>query len=192
MNGIYPVLIFLHVLGAMGVFVALGVETVAMERLRLTDKTGAAMTWVDVLRGTGRLGPIAMITTLGAGVWMMVVRWGHQPWISLGLVGLVAMALLGGLITRRRLRQVRERLASEDAIVLTPGFRSLVNGRALALSLHLRNALGVGILALMTIKPGTVGALGMMAAALVAGLGVRAPLVALIGGSAADVSEEGI
>lgn len=160
----------MHVLGAVGVYVSLGVEIVAMKRLRLTPYPAAARTWLDVLRSNARLAPVSMVVMLGAGIWMMVVRWGHQPWIVLGFAGLIGMALLGGIVTRRGTKRVNEALRVESAQQVSAGFRTLTSSRGLTLSLHLRTALGVGILALMTMKPGYAGSLVIMVVALLPGL----------------------
>ncbi|MGH7443383.1 MAG: hypothetical protein ACREKM_00830, partial [Longimicrobiales bacterium] len=67
MSELYAVLIFVHVLGAVGVYVSLGVEMVAMKRLRLTPFPAAARTWLEVLQSNARLGPVSMVLMLGAG-----------------------------------------------------------------------------------------------------------------------------
>lgn len=92
----YSVLIFAHVLGAVALFAALGIEVVAFRRLRRARTADQARTWMGPLREAGRLGPVAMVTILIAGVWMMALRWGPEPWILTALVGLVVMAVLRG------------------------------------------------------------------------------------------------
>jgi hypothetical protein len=108
----YSVLIFAHVLGAVALFAALGIEVVAFQRLRRARTADQARTWMGPLREAGRLGPAAMVTILIAGVWMMALRWGPEPWILTALVGLV-MAVLGAALTRRAMGRLRASLADE-------------------------------------------------------------------------------
>jgi hypothetical protein len=91
---LYQLLVLLHVLGAIGIFVALGIENASRGRVcRATARRS-------------RLGPIAMVGATAAGMSLMVQGWGRQPWIVgavAGLGGMIAAAFFtsdGGL--RRR------------------------------------------------------------------------------------------
>jgi hypothetical protein len=165
---LYSVLIFAHVLGAVALFAALGIEVVAFRRLRRARRAEEARTWMGPLREAGRLGPVAMVTILIAGVWMMVLRWGPEPWILTALVGLVIMAVLGAALTRRAMSRLRVSLADEPDHLPT-NFRALVEG-ALRISLWLRLAIAVGILGLMTVKPEVLGSVEIMGAAVLVGI----------------------
>lgn len=112
------------------------------------------------LREAGRLGPAAMVTILIAGVWMMALQWGPEPWILAALAGLVAMAMLGAL-TRRAMGRLGASLARESQ--LPADLRALVEG-PLRISLCVRLAIAVGILGLMTGKPGAFGSLVIIGA----------------------------
>ncbi|MGH2686579.1 MAG: hypothetical protein ACRDJP_14030 [Actinomycetota bacterium] len=167
---LYSVLIFAHVLGAVALFAALGIEVVAFRRLRGARTADQARTWMGPLREAGRLGPVAMVTILMAGVWMMALRWGPEPWILIALVGLVVMAVLGAALSRRPMGRLRGSLGDEVDHLPTD-FRALVEG-PLRISLWLRLAIAVGILGLMTVKPDALGSLVIMGAAV--GVGVVA------------------
>jgi hypothetical protein len=81
------------------------------------------------------------------------------------------MAIAGGAVTGRHMRRVVSALAEEKGSLLTEDFRSVRASAALTASLRVRIALGIGILALMTVKPAGAGASAIiLAAALVAGL----------------------
>jgi hypothetical protein len=168
----YSVLLFAHVLGAVVLFAALGIEVVAFRRLRRARTADQARTWMGPLREAGRLGPVAMVTILIAGVWMMALRWGPEPWILTALVGLVVMAVLGAALTRRAMGRLRGSLADEVDHLPTD-FHALVEG-PLRMSLWLRLAIAVGILGLMTVKPEVLGSLAIMGAAVAVGAGAAA------------------
>src|SRR5260370_11781297 len=167
---LYQLLLFLHVLGAVGIFVALGIESISLGRLQSAAARSDALLWMGLLKLPGRLGPIAMITTVAAGVGMMAKGWGRQPWIVSAIVGLVGMVAVGGIISLRGARRLRAALAGEAGPEGSDLFRSIQSGTALTASLRLRIAIGIGILALMTLKPGVTGSWLIMAAAALSGL----------------------
>ncbi len=160
----YPFLVFVHVLGAVGIFAAIAIETASLERLQRAETPADARVWVSLLALPSRLGPIGMVATLASGIWMMAVSWGPQPWLVSAFVGLVGMAV-AGVVSLRRTRRLRVALAAESTSELP-----LRSGQVLSASLRLRIALGVGILGLMTVKPGAAGSWLVLAAAAAAGL----------------------
>jgi hypothetical protein len=145
---LYQFLIFIHVLGAMALFVAIGIEAVALGRLRRAETPADARVWLGLSRLPGRVGPIAMLTALASGAWMMKVSWGYQAWIAGALAAMVGMAVIGAVVSLRRMRRLRAALHAESGLS-----EALRSSPALVTSLRLRIALGVGILALMTMKP---------------------------------------
>jgi hypothetical protein len=151
---VYPLLVFAHVLGAAGIFGALASEAVSLRALRLAEAPATAAVATRLLAGPPILGPIAGLTTIASGIAMMAMAWGHQPWIVVAFVGIVAMGALGGAVTGRRIRRLRAALRTETpSSALLDAFRSGRASAALSASLRLRIALGVGIVGLMTAKP---------------------------------------
>jgi hypothetical protein len=174
----YQFLIFIHVVGAMALFVAIGIEVVSLGRLRRAETPADARLWLGLFRLPGRLGPIAMLTALASGAWMMKVSWGYQPWIAVALAALVAMAVLGGVVSLRQMRRLRRALAAETGSELSETIRAVRSSTALLTSLRLRIALGVGILGLMTMKPSDhATAFLVFATAVLAALLASIPLV---------------
>ncbi len=166
----YAILVFLHVLGGVGVYVALGIEAVALGGLRRAETPGDAGVWLRLHALPGRLGPAALVMALASGIWMTVVAWGHQPWIFSAFLGMVGMAIAGGAVTGRATRRLRAALAAEGGTALSSAFRTARASGALVASLRVRIAIGLGILGLMTLKPEAAGSAAILAAALVAGL----------------------
>jgi hypothetical protein len=171
---LYSVLLFVHMLSAMGLFGVFAVEAVAFVSLRRAGTLDEGRMWMGLLRRTGRLGPIAMVPLLVAGIWMMALRWDAEPWIVAALVGVAAMAVLAGATTRRAMRRFAQELPAR-AELGPEAIAALVAAGPLALSLRLRVALAIGILALMTMKPGALGSFATMAlaSALGAAVGLR-------------------
>jgi hypothetical protein len=92
---IYPVLVFLHVLGGVGIFIALAIEAVGLSRLRRAGTPAEARIGMEMLGLVRRLGPVAMLTLLVTGIWMMARWWGPRPWIQAAAVASGVAASLG-------------------------------------------------------------------------------------------------
>jgi hypothetical protein len=140
----YAVLIFVHVLAAVGMFTAWGIEGMALARLdpgaASPDSEGA----VRGLVGARRAAMLSMLATIGTGVWMMRIAPSPQPWQQAAMAEVAALIVVGGVLGRR-------------ARVGRAGRVTARGIRVLRTSLRLRVALGVAILALMTMKPGVEG-----------------------------------
>lgn len=173
---VYQLLIFVHVLGAVGVFVAMGIEAVSLPRLQRAETPAEARDALRAVAPSGRLGPLAMLTALASGVWMMAVAWRHQAWIVTAFIALVGMGLAGGAVTGRGMRRLGAALAAERGPALSETFRSVRSGVPFAASLRVRTVLGIGILALMTMKPDPGGAWLILLAAGLAGVVAAVPL----------------
>jgi hypothetical protein len=170
---LYPSLLFLHILGAVALFAAISVEAVSLAALHRTEKPADVRTWLGRLTVPFRLGPPVMIAILVSGVGMMAMGWGSQAWLVAAFIGFVAMGAIGGLVSLRGLRRLRAALASETGPTVSDAFRSVRSQTALGASLVLRLTIGIGIVALMSFKPGILGS-----SLVLAGLG----LVGLIAG----------
>ncbi|GAO05188.1 hypothetical protein [Anaeromyxobacter sp. PSR-1] len=183
MDWVYPITVFAHVAGAVLLGVAGGIEAVALARLRRAATPDEARSWLGQLVLPGRLGGLAMLAILASGIWMTVSVWGHAPWIASGFIGMVLMGALGGAVTGRWLKRVGPAVQQERGPALTPELRARLASPVLDASLRLRAALGVGVLALMAMKPtGGPAAAVLLAASAALGLAWAAgPLAAARG-----------
>lgn len=166
----YSLLVFVHVLGAVALFAAAGIEAVALGRLQRADTSAGVRTWLELLQTSGRLGPTGMLALVATGIWMGVTVWGHQWWMFDAFAATIAMGALGGGVTGRRVRRLARALAVGAGPEQSENVRSLLSARSLVLSFRLRVALGVGIVALMTLKPAPLPSAIILAAAVAAGL----------------------
>lgn len=174
---LYPTLLFLHVLGGVGIYVALGIEAIALSRLQRAGTREGIALWLRVLRLPRWFATLSMLLALGSGIWMTVTVWGHRAWISGAFVAILAMAVAGGAVTGRLLRRLGAALALIEGAELPGAFRRAAASAALAASLRLRIALGVGVLALMSMKPEAAGTAAILALAALGGFVACVPLV---------------
>ena len=148
---VYSVALFVHVVGAVLLFAALTVEGVAIRQ-----------SLAGLLQINRVIGPISALAVLVPGLFMMATVWGARPWITAGLASWVLIAVVG----------------TATGIRITRSGRT--EGRLLATSWWARTGLALGVLFLMTVKPGVLGSLVAVVGAALLGAALSAP--AWIGG----------
>jgi hypothetical protein len=167
---LYPLLVFLHVLGGMGFVAAVIIEVLVVTQLRRATTLDQARTLLGVLRAQSRVAPAGMGTALITGIWMMIVRWGPVAWATVAFAGLVILMAAGLTLTRRAMTRVGMSLAGASH-ELPRRFRDALTNRALWVSLTARGLITLAIVALMTLKPAIAGSLAIMIIAVVIGFG---------------------
>lgn len=172
---IYSIALFLHVTGALGFFIALGLEWTSLQHLRRATTADQIREWKRVPDEMGRLGMISMVTILAAGFYMMFKAWGRVPWITVTLGAIVLLIILAMGITRRRLAAIGEMVDTERGF-LPPTLIHLVRDPVLWISMQTRVAIALGIIFLMTVKPGLGGSLLTIGIAIVFGLASALPM----------------
>jgi hypothetical protein len=180
---------FLHVVGALGLTAAFGVEAAGLAGLRRATGADEALLWLRTRRWVLLVGPASIGLVLVTGIYLTVVEWGWDAWILVSLANLVAIAGIGGLLTgipMARLTPAVEQASGPLSQELRRGLRSPL----LTVSLMTRIAITIGIVFLMVQKPTlltclltiTLAATVGVAAGLVSG--TRAPSATEIGSAA--------
>lgn len=172
---LYTTALFLHVLGALGLFAALGIEWAIAGALRRATDPSHAKSLIGVLRPLHRVAGPSAVTILVTGVYMGMTGPGRQAWIGLGFLGLVVVGALGGAVTGRRVAAVLRELESGSATSGSPMRR--LQDPALAISLRLRTAIATGVIFLMTTKPTAGLAVAAMIVAVALGLVWSVPML---------------
>jgi hypothetical protein len=166
----------LHVFGALGLFVTLGIEWAALSQLAETRTSDEVRRALKTLGLSRKVGPPALISTLAAGIYMTTVidAW-SLAWPRVAFGSIVLIALIGGLITGRRTAALGRSVGAETDRT----FEERTADPWLWSSLLTRAAILVGIIVLMTTKPTMAGSLVTMVAAI--GTGLIAGLPAWLG-----------
>jgi hypothetical protein len=145
--------LFVHVLSALALFVALALEATDLVRVRSSRSIEQARASV---RAFQRLRVIALPAFLGvlAGGLYLASRYGSGTiWIPLSLGATLLMMLVGGLVTGRRMARLQRSLVSMDDAAPFDAISSQIADTALVVSYGLRLGLAVGIVFLMTTQP---------------------------------------
>jgi hypothetical protein len=167
------VALYLHILGAMGLVVALGLEWVVVARLRTAETAEQARTWLGLTAVQRRLGPAALAAILIPGLYLAATGWGGAGWIVVGLAALLLIAAFGAF-NGIRLAAIGPALAAETGD-LSPERAEQLRDPRFVVSMHARVAIVLGVVFLMTAKPDLLGSLLVVGGALVLGVASALP-----------------
>ena len=79
----YSIALFLHIVGALGVSVTLGLEWIGLSQIRRAIVPEEIRAILGVVKSTNRLGFASMLITVLTGIYMVLKEWGWVPWLSL-------------------------------------------------------------------------------------------------------------
>jgi uncharacterized membrane protein len=168
---IYPIALFLHVSGAIGYFVGMGIWLFGLSAMRRAQHVEQVRTLAHLVGLTGPLFGISVLVLLAAGVYMALTAGSLLTgWIMVGLVSLVLLAPLGtALLEPRRLTIDRQAREAADGS-LPEALERSVHDPVLLTAVQTLTILLLGVVFLMTTKPDLVGSLIVMGVALLLGL----------------------
>lgn len=166
----YATLILVHVLGAAGMFAALGIESAAHRQLRRAETPQQVREAMTLRRAVVPLGPVSMLAIIVTGIWMMAVAWGPRPWVATALIALIAIIVVNIPLERRAERLLAAASSAEGSRLAEAHGAAL---DAVAAALHSRVPVSIAIVGLMTVKPGLVGSLATMSLGVAGFLALR-------------------
>ncbi len=168
------VALFLHIVGALGLFVALGLEWISLLYLRRVTTTEQAREWLSAFGLLRWVGSTSLGLILLTGFYMTATTWGGVAWIGIALAAMILLAALGAALTGPRMAAVGRAVVAESG-ALSLAFRQRLHDPLLWASIQTRVAIALGIVFLMTVKPGLGGALLTIGVAVVLGLASALP-----------------
>ena len=172
----YAIALFLHIVGALGVSVALGLEWIGLRQIQSAKLPEQAGAWMRILKSTNKAGFACMLTTVLTGIYMVLGVWGWVPWILVVLGALVLMIVLSAALSRPRMVSIGQALITGKG----PGsqsFHNLANHPLLWISIQTRVAITLGIVFLKIARPDVGGSLLTIGAAIVLGLASALPML---------------
>jgi hypothetical protein len=156
----YLIALFVHITGAIALFISLGLEWLGINRLRQAERVEQVRETSALLRVLGTLFPVSTVLLLGGGLYMAITVWGFAlAWLDAALVGVIAMTVLGNVVSARRLATIGQTAFLEPVGPLSTRLRALTTDPVLAFWSQLSVLLGWWIVFLMTLKPALLGTL---------------------------------
>ncbi|HEX6033855.1 MAG TPA: DUF2269 family protein [Anaerolineales bacterium] len=183
----YLIAKFVHIVGALGMFVVLGVEWLSLWNLRHARSGRHVHEWLRVTRGIQRLGGASMVAILVSGFYMMAVARIGASWLIVSFWSLILTGLFAGIATKRPMRKIQASLEANPG-EMSPSLSGLLRQPLLWIVMQTRVGALLGVVFLMTAKPDLFGSLLTMGIAVV--LGFASALLSLRGEEAMNPEPE--
>ena len=178
----YTVDIFVHVMGAIAVFVGYGSLALAVMAMRRASHAEQVRAITSTLLSTRKIGPervSAIDVIVVAGV-LMIAFTGFDmaftfqllraPWVDVAIGSFLVLAPIGLLVTNPRLHRIEDAASNEPTGPISSVLRAQTHDPLLALELGGALGILIGLIYLMTTKPGLVDSLVAMLVAVAVGL----------------------
>jgi hypothetical protein len=172
---IFSIALFLHIVGALGVSVALGLEWIVLSQIRRSTVPQQIRAILGLVKSTTRFGFISMLATVITGAYMVLAAVGWVPWILVVIGALMLAMVLAKALTAPRMAAIGHALATEKGPV-SQTFHNLLNDPVLWVSLQTRVAIVLGIIFLKIVTPNLGGSLLTIAIAVVIGIASALPM----------------
>ena len=168
----YSLALFTHIVGVLGLFIALGLTWISMLWLHRAQTMAQVRERIALASLQERLLPAASVLILLAGIYMTVTTWGWKtPWIDVSLAALVMMGALGGAVINRRLKAIRIASSTAEAPAgsIPPELKRQITDSVLWTTVQTNGFIGLGAVFLMATKPDLAGSLITLVVSLILG-----------------------
>lgn len=161
----YDIANAIHYLGLVALFGSFVIHPRAGARLRAaTDAVECRrwLEWLELIRGMFHGGMAMLLVT---GLAMTAMRWREPPaFVAVGMVALIGSWILFGAIVARHTRTIRTLLV-DDVQELSPEQAQAIRRPLPWMVMFAINLATIGVLFVMTLKPGWPGAIALVAGA---------------------------
>jgi len=183
----FSVEVFLHVMGAVLVFVAYGsllLTVAAMRRATRSEQLRAITATLLASRRIGRERISAIDVVVIAGVVLIAVtgldmalslQLIRAPWIDVAIGSFLLLAPIGPLVINPRLHRISEASELEPNGPISTALRAHMSDPILTIALGASLGILVGVVFLMTTKPELAMSIAAVATAVVAGMAISWP-----------------
>lgn len=166
----FSVVLFIHVLSAITLFIAITLEGVVLARIRSARQRDELRSAVQASRRLGAIYGPAFIGILGAGIYLAYQLQIKAAWIPCALVATLVMGIISGTVTGTKMSALRRGLAAQAASF--GGLSSHARSNFLLASYGFRAGLAVGIVFLMSATPALVASIVALVIASILGMAV--------------------
>jgi len=149
---LYSTILFLHIAGAIGLFIGYGLEWTISTLLRRATTVDQVRSWLRVYRVSPPLsGASLVVLILTGGYLASAIGAMKQGWMVASLVAILVAFSMGFIFNLPRIRALRDSLAALSG-TLSPEVVARLENAVLPTSIRVRTMLALGILYLMTAK----------------------------------------
>jgi hypothetical protein len=173
---IYNIVLFVHVIGAIGYFLGMGILLFILLGLRRAQRVEHVRALIHLNDLSAPVSAASAVLLLVTGLYLALVAWSLlTSWILVALISLLLMVPTSAVLIAPRRSAIVKQLAREAPDgELSEALERHIDAPVLATVCTTVGALLLGLVFLMTTKPNLVGSLIVMVIALLLGLAAGA------------------
>jgi hypothetical protein len=167
----HAVLLLLHILGGIGLFIGGFSELVGLQLLLRAKNVEFLRAATTLTRLALAIDPLSSLLVVATGLYFVVAAWGwSEGWIDVALISFALITLAAPALQGRRMLVIHREVGRTPDGPVPEALRQLIQDPVLRVSIQSVLPLATGLLALMIVKPSLVGAVLIMASALLLGV----------------------
>lgn len=168
---LYSATLLLHIVGMIGLFIALSLEVAVVFRLRVVKTTTQVHEWLALSRVIDVVLPVSAVFILISGLILTfsVWGWGHA-WIELSLGLLVLLGILGPVINGPRMKAIHVAAQAAPVGEISPALRQAIFNPVLRVYIPIPVLVALGAVIMMVLKLDWLGSGMVIAGVLILGL----------------------
>lgn len=150
---LYPYMLLLHIVGVIGLFIALSLELAVMSRLRAAKTTTQVHEWLTLSRVIDLVLPVSAVFILISGLVLTFTAWGWgHAWIELSLVLLVLLGILGPVINGPRMKAIQVAAQAAPVGEIPPALGKVISSPVLRAYVPIPALGALGAVIMMVLK----------------------------------------
>lgn len=170
---LYAIALFLHITGALGLFLGLGMEGLILKHLRNAVTNMQALTWINSMKLMRIVFGISAILLLIPGLYLAGESWGFTLWVIIGIILLIALSGYGSM-TGKKIGLIINSIDKNNG-TLNEEKRKKLSDPLLLKTYKIRFMIAIGIIFIMTIKSEWVESIAVIVIAMAIGFLIGLP-----------------
>jgi hypothetical protein len=168
---LYPYTLLLHIVGVIGLFIAISLELAVVSRLRAAKTTTQVHEWLILSRVIDLVLPVSAVFILISGLVLTFTVWGWgHAWIELSLGLLVLLGILGPVINGPRMKAIQVAAQAAPVGEIPIALRKAIANPVLRAYVPIPGLLALGVVIMMVLKLDWLGSGMVIALTLIIGL----------------------
>lgn len=149
---LYTISLYVHIVGALVLFSAVGIEWLCLTNLRKSGTREAVRSWLGNFLLLKKIFGIAFLLLLLSGLYMMFDLWQSAAFAIFGIVGLIALSISGRFLSGKRMAVIGAEAFKNESESPLSALLFKVRDKFLWESFLIRTFTAFGIVFLMTFK----------------------------------------
>lgn len=174
----YTVVLFLHIVGVLMLFTGIALETALLLGMRASRTVEQVLTWGRIEPVIAKLFPYSAVVLLLTGIYLWHSQFNAiSEWAIVALVGLIVLSGMGSSVNTPRARVILQAAESTGRGEISRDLRTAIFDPVLWISVLGMSGATVGIVFLMTTKPGWLGSIAAVLIGTVIGAAIGQALI---------------